>query len=88
MAIGRLYQWGDEKLIGEVDYQFFDESPGSWWGELIFTEYRKISGGNGYVLELADGRRGRCSLSKKINKAVTGFPTLFYYLFRGSEILK
>ena len=87
MARGKLYRTLDEQYIGDVDYRFHNESARGWWGELVFTEYRKISDGDGYTIELKDGRRGRCSLNKKVNKAVSGIPPLFYYTFRGSEPL-
>ncbi len=86
MPQGRLYNWDSDQPIGEVNYSFFNESPNSWRGELIFIEYRKIIEGDGYILELDDGRRGRCSLNKMLNKAVSGFPTMFYYMFRGHEV--
>jgi len=86
MPKGNLYRWDSDQPIGEVDCNFFNDSASSWRGELIFVEYRKITDGDGYILELENGRRGRCSLNKMINKAVSGFPTMFYYMFRGHEV--
>ncbi len=88
MAIGKLYLDDGEQPIGEVDYQLYDESLTGWWGELVLTEYRRMSDGNGYILELGDGRRGRCSLKKRVNKAVSGLQPLYYYRFQGLEMLK
>ena len=59
MPRGNLYHWDSDQPIGEVDYNFYWDSTGSWQGELIFVEYRKISDGDGYILEIDDGRRGR-----------------------------
>ena len=86
MPRGNLYRWDSDQPIGEVDYNLYDEASAAWRGELIFVEYRKITDGDGYILELENGRRGRCALNKMINKAVSGFPTNFYYMFRGNEV--
>jgi len=82
VAVGKLY-FGSGEFIVNVDYQFHDESQVSWWGELVPTEYRRLSDGEGYVIELENGRRGRCSLKKRVNRAVSGTPPLYYYYFRG-----
>jgi hypothetical protein len=84
MARGRLYNTLSEEFVGEVEYQFFSNGDVGWWGELIFTRYCKVKDGDNYALELADRRRGSCSLRKKLNKAVSGIPPLFYYRFQGS----
>jgi hypothetical protein len=83
VAIGKLYHSGIEEAIVRVDYRFYDESPSGWWGELVPKEYRRLSDGDSYVLELTDGRRGRCSLRKRVNRAVSSTPPLYYYYFRG-----
>ncbi len=83
MAIGKLYLFGVEEAIVKVDYRFYDESPSGWWGELVPKEYRRLSDGDSYVLEIADGRWGRCSLRKRVNRAVSSTPPLYYYYFRG-----
>lgn len=84
MPIGRLYGFDSEEAIVSVDYRFYDESPLRWWGELVPKEYRRLNDGDGFVIELEDGRRGRCSLRKRVNRAVSGTPPLYYYYFRGS----
>jgi hypothetical protein len=84
MAIGKLYSAYDEQLAVEVDYQCHDESPQNWWGELTLTEFNRLKDGDGYIIELADGRRGRCFLKKKVNRAVQGLLPLFCYHFRGN----
>lgn len=83
MANGKLYWHGGTQFIVDVEYRFYDESPLSWWGELVPRDYRRFSDGDGYVIELEDGRRGRCALRKRINRAVSGTPPLYYYYFRG-----
>lgn len=83
MDIGKLYRLGGDEFIVKVDYRFHDESPVSWWGELVPKEYRRLSDGDGYILELEDGRKGRCSLRKRVNRAVSGIPPLYHYQFKG-----
>lgn len=84
MAAGKLYKMGSgEEFIANVNYQFHDESRTSWWGELMLTEYKRVGDGAGYVIELEDGRRGNCSLRKRVNRAVSGVPPLYRYHFKG-----
>ena len=84
MAVGKLYKSGSgEELIGNVNYRFHDESETSWWGELVLTEYKRVGDGAGYIIELEDGRRGNCSLRKRVNRAVSGVPPLYRYHFKG-----
>ena len=88
MALGKLYNGSDNELIVGVDYRLFDEAPEDWWGELILIDFKRLADGNDYILELADGRRGRCSLTRKVNKAVSGLLPLHCFRFRGSCDLK
>jgi hypothetical protein len=83
MSQGKLYNYYGE-LIAEVDYKYFNGISQNWWGELTLSEYKKIAEGNGYIIELEDGRRGRCSLKKKVNRAVYGLSPLFCYVFNGN----
>ena len=87
MSIGKLYCPGDEKAVG-INYQLHDSSSASWWGDFVLTEYKRLSDGGGYVIEFDDGRKGMCSIRKKVNKAVSGTPPLYHYFFRGSGMLK
>jgi hypothetical protein len=84
VATGRLYQSSDEKLIAVVNYQFQHESETRWWGELILVDYVRIKDGSGYLLELDDGRRAKCSLKKRVNRAVTSLPPRYVYHFSGN----
>ena len=88
MSAGKLYKFSDGEFIANVNYQFHDDSKTNWWGELVLTEYRAISDGNNYAIELQDGRRGRCSLRKRVNRAVTGLPPHYHFHFRGHGLLK
>ena len=87
MTIGKLYSYDDEFTI-EVDYILHERSEQGWWGELTLTEYRRLSDGDGYLIILNDGRKGRCFLKKRINKAVHGLLPLYCYHFRGNGPLE
>ena len=87
MGSGKLYK-NDGEFIVNVNYRFFDKSETSWWGELVPTEYSRLSDSDGYMIELEGGLKGRCSLRKRINKAVSGVPPLYYYTFRGHGLLE
>lgn len=83
MAKGKLFKNDNEELIGEVEYHLHHESKTSWWGELSFLEYRRISDGS-YTIVLDDERTGRCYLKKRVNRAVTGVPPRYVYHFTGN----
>ena len=84
MSTGKLYQASNEQFLANVNYQFQHESPQQWWGELTLVEYMRVSDGFGYILELEDNRKGRCTLKKRVNRAVTSLPPRYIYHFSGS----
>ena len=84
----KLYNGISNELLVGVDYRLFDESANNWWGELMLTDYKRLADGNGYILELVDGRKGRCSLTRKVNKAVSGLLPLHCFRFRGNGELQ
>jgi hypothetical protein len=88
LTLGKLYSGNNGEMVVGIDYRLFDETQNNWWGELTLTEYKRLTDGNGYVLELADGRKGRCSLTRKVNKAVSGLLPLHCFRFSGSGDLK
>ena len=88
MATGKLYKSGNGEFVANVDYYFYDKSEMGWWGELVLTEYKRPDESASYVIELEDGRRGKCSLRKRVNRAVSGVPPLYRYQFRGRGRLK
>lgn len=85
MTIGKLYQSLNDEFIAEVNYQFQHEEPQRWWGELILVEYVRVKDGSGYIIELEDGRKSRCSLKKRVNRAVTSLPPRYVYHFSGTN---
>ena len=88
MANGKLYRSGGKEFVATVNYKLLDESPANWWGDLTLTEYMRISEGDGYILVLEDNRSGKCSLKKRVNRAVSGVPPLYHYRFKGRGPLK
>ena len=84
MSRGKLYSPGEEHSTVGIDYQFHGNSATGWRGEFTLTEYRRLDDGTGYMIELEDGRKGRCSIRRRVNKAVSGTPPLYHYYFRGS----
>lgn len=83
MTTGKLYKSNDNEYVTEVNYHFHDESDTSWWGELTLNEYKNISDGEGFIIELEDKRKGRCHLHKRVNMAVSGIPPRYTYHFTG-----
>jgi hypothetical protein len=81
---GRLYHAVNDEFIANVSYQFQHEEDQRWWGELTLIEYRQIKDGGGYTIELEDGRRSRCALKKRVNRAVTSLPPRYVFRFSGS----
>jgi len=49
---------------------------------------KRISDDAEYVIELEDGRKGKCAIKKNVNKAAIGVPPLYYYHFKGRSRLK
>jgi hypothetical protein len=88
MTPGKLYNGYNKELIVGVDYRLFDNSDRNWWGELTLTDYMRLEDGTGYILELADGRKGRCALTRKVNKAISGLLPLHCFRFRGNGQLQ
>ena len=84
MNTGKLYDEDDHFLV-DVSYRTFSQSGDRWSGELIPEEYTPITDGDGYVIELDDGRKSRCSLRKQINLPVSSVPPRYHYAVRGYE---
>lgn len=85
MSVGKLYQSSDECFLANVNYLFQHETPRQWWGELTLIEYLRIKDGSGYLLELEDGRKCKCALKKRVNRAVTSLPPRYIYHFSGTD---
>ena len=84
MSTGKLYRSSDDQFLTDVSYQFQHLSAQRWWGELTLIEYMRLDDGSGYILELEDSRKARCTLKKRVNRAVTSLPPRYIYRFNGS----
>lgn len=85
MSTGKLYRSRDEKFLANVNYQFQHALPKNWWGELTLIEYMRLNDGSGYILELEDSRKSKCTLKKRVNRAVTSLPPRYIYRFSGTD---
>jgi hypothetical protein len=88
VGTGKLYRDRDEKFLANVTYQFHEESLHDWWGELVLTDYARLADGSGYILELEDRRRCKCTLKKRVNRAVASLPPRYIYHFSGTGIFR
>jgi hypothetical protein len=84
VPIGKLYNSLNNQLIANINYNFKEEQEYQWWGELVTIEYTQIKDGSGYLIELEDGKKSRCTLKKRINRAVTSLPPHYVFHFSGS----
>ena len=80
---GMLYRYDGSKFVSDIDYQVHGDSLASLWGEFRPRGNTRIDDGGDYLIELADSRRCRCYLRKKVNAAVGAMPGSFAYSFRG-----
>jgi len=88
VSTGKLYSLKGEPFVVGIDYQLLDESPKNWWGEFVLAEYKRLRDGDGYVIEFEDGRKGKCFIQKRVNRAVIEVPPLYRYHFKGSGPLE
>ena len=89
---GKLYKANSEKLISEVSYKIHEElttegTLNRWWGELAPTDSIRIEGGEEFVIELEDGRKGRCYLQRRANRALILVPLSRVFHIHGIGLL-
>ncbi len=53
-------------------------------GEFTPQDHRHFSDGDGYIIELEDGRKGDCYIRKMVNRVIPTVPPVYSYYFRGS----
>ena len=89
MGVGRLYKLSNNQFVAKVNYQLFQHPAATnWWGELSLVDYVDLNEGDMFVIELEDKRRSKCHLKKKVNRAVSGFPSRYIYHVTGFSSLK
>jgi len=90
---GKLYEAHSQKLISKVSYKIHEEltiegNLEKWWGELTLTDNLRIPDGDRYVIQLEDRRKGRCSLRRRVNKAVILMPSRYFFVIQGTGQLE
>ncbi|MFQ5997532.1 MAG: hypothetical protein ACE5KP_07930 [Dehalococcoidales bacterium] len=84
MSIGKLYRLSDNQFVAFVDYHLFTHPAATnWWGELTLVDYTRLAEGDTFMIELEDKRKSKCHLKKKVNRAVSGFPSRYIYHVTG-----
>jgi len=90
---GKIYEANSENLISTVSYKIYEELTvegilEKWRGELTLTDSIRVPNGDKYMIELEDGRKGKCFLNRRVNKAVILVPPRYFYLFHGTGALE
>jgi len=90
---GKLYEANSEKFISTVNYKIHEElttegTLAKWWGEITISDSTRVYDGDRYLIELEDERKGRCSLRRRVNRAVVLVPPRYIYLLQGTGALK
>ena len=88
---GKLYRVGSEQSIDTINYQLHEDltvERSYWWGEFTFTNSVTVRENDGHIIELEDGRKGKCYLKKLVNRVARGVPPHFVYHFTGTNLLE
>lgn len=88
---GKLYRDNSQQFVADIKYQVsedLDVEPVRWGGEFSLTEYIKVGDDDRYIIELEDGRKGKCFVKKRVNRAVSGVPPRYIYHFKGLDSLE
>lgn len=89
MSTGKLYKLDDSELVSGVNYHVFQHPAASnWWGELTLIESVPLDEGDMFEIEFEDKRKSRCHLKKRVNRAVSGFPTRYVYHVTGYSAIE
>lgn len=89
MSVGKLYKLGDSEFLADVNYHVFKHPAAShWWGELTPITNVPLNEGDLFEIEFEDQRKSKCHLKKKVNRAVSGFPTRYVYHVTGFSAIE
>ena len=84
MSVGKLYRLEDDQFVASINYQLFQHHAATnWWGELSLIDYVQLDEGNLFAIEFEDQHKSKCRLKKKVNRAVSGFPSRYIYHVTG-----
>ncbi len=84
VCVGKLHFAGGKQEAVFIKYRFYVESPAGWRGEFTPQDHRRFIDGEGYIIELEDGRKGECYIRKMVNRVMPTVPPVYSYYFRGS----
>jgi hypothetical protein len=84
VCVGKLHFAGGKQEAVFIKYRFYVESPAGWRGEFTPQDHRRFIDGEGYIIELEDGRKGECYIRKMVNRVMPTVPPIYAYYFRGS----
>ena len=84
ICTGKIHFLGEKQEPVEIKYRFYTESKAGWRGEFTPQDHRRFIDGDGYIIELDDGRRGDCYIRKIVNRVMPTVPPIYAYYFRGS----
>jgi len=88
---GKLYRADDAQLVSGVKYQIHEEHASEvvhWWGEFTFTGNVNAQDNTQYIIELEDGRKGKCHIKKLVNRVARGVPPRYLHHFTGTSPLE
>jgi len=83
---GKLYRFSEKQFVTNVNYRLYRHTPSNLYGELVPFESGCVSDGGDYTMELADKRKIRCNLKKRVDRAVIGIPPRYVYHFIGAML--
>jgi len=84
VSTGKLYKLDDGKFVADVNYHVFEHpAVSNWWGELTLRGNVPLNEGDMFEIEFEDRRRSKCQLKKRVNRAVSGYPTRYIYHITG-----
>ena len=88
---GKLYSTDIEQSVCVISYQIHEEfasEVGRWWGEFTLTGRASIRDDAQHVIQLEDGRKGRCHAKKLVNRVARCVPPRYIYHFIGTSPLE
>jgi hypothetical protein len=83
VCLGKIHFPRDKEKAVKVKYRFYVEASAGWRGEFTPKTPRSFVEGDGYIIELEDGRRGNCYIRKMVNRVMPTVPPVYSYYFRG-----
>ena len=89
-----MYAWGRyispeaSRKLSKLNIASTSNRPRGGGGEFLPQDHRRFVDGDGYIIELEDGRRGECYIKKIVNRVIPTVPPIYNYYFRGGGRLE